>query len=197
MKIKPPHYTAPTTFDPRFQLHHRQPRGDKLDARQRALCLADPAFADALKGRVQNPDRFSAFVAGAPSYVAAGSPCLKCGSLSKRVRDRSCYGCHLARGRPNFDRIKAGGSPITTRSLSSHLDLLQRAKAERRGEYAEKLFEGLTARQLPTGTLAITFPDGHYESDLGKLSHVEMTNALAEFPMLRDAMRWAGWTLPG
>ncbi|WP_332805680.1 hypothetical protein [Sphingomonas sp. RT2P30] len=74
---------------------------------------------------------------------------------------------------------------------------MERAKAEREGEFAEMQFEGLTARRLPMGRLAVTFPDGHHEDDLGKLRYPEIINAIAEFPMLRDALRWAGWTVPG
>ena len=41
--------------DPRFTLHHRQPRANKLDARQRLLCLADPAYAEALGNPALSP----------------------------------------------------------------------------------------------------------------------------------------------
>ncbi|MEG3147278.1 hypothetical protein U1839_21710 [Sphingomonas sp. RT2P30] len=192
-----PSPTTGITTDPRFQLHHVQPRANKLDAQQRRLCNADAAFREALRGRVRNADRFTAFLAGATSYIVLGSQCHQCGSLMKRTRDRSCHGCHLSRGRPNFERIKAGVPPIVARNLDSHLDLLERAKAEREGEFAEMQFEGLTARRLPMGRLAVTFPDGHHEDDLGKLRYPEIINAIAEFPMLRDALRWAGWTVPG
>lgn len=42
--------------DPRFVLHQRQSRADKLDARQRRICLADPAFKEALRARVASDD---------------------------------------------------------------------------------------------------------------------------------------------
>ena len=190
---KPARPTGPA-FDPRFQLHHRQPRANKLDARQRTLCRADAAFAEALRRRVSNPDRFSAFIAGAASYIVLDSPCLKCGSLKKRTRDRSCHGCHLARSGANFQRIKAGVSPVVTRTLDSHLDLLERAKAERQGDHTEKLFDGLTARHWPSGRLEIVFPDGHNEADLSKLQTWEILNAMEEYPELREAMKWGGWT---
>ena len=141
-----------------------------------------------------NPDRFSAFIAGAASYVVLDSPCQKCGSLKKRTRDRSCHGCHLRRSGENFELIKAGVSPITMRSLDSHLDLLERGKAERLGEYIEAEFQGLTARRWPLGRLEVIFPDGHIEPDLSKLATGEIINAMTEYPALRDAMNWAGWT---
>lgn len=181
-------------FDPRFQLHHRQPRANKLDARQRTLCRADAAFAEALRGRVSNPERFSAFIAGAASYIVLDSPCLKCGSLKKRTRDRSCHGCHLRRSGENFERMKAGVPPVVARSLDSHLDLLGRAKSERKGEHLTAEFHGLTAYRWPTGRLEVLFPDGHNEPDLSKLSTREIINAMTEYPALREAMKWAGWT---
>ena len=74
--------TRPTLrrFDPRFALHQRQPRADKLDARQRHLCTIDTAYKNALGQRVANAERFSAFLAvnrrsiGTPDRRAKGTP---------------------------------------------------------------------------------------------------------------------------
>jgi hypothetical protein len=184
-------------LDPRFTLHQRQPRADKLDARQRRLCLADPAFLEALRRRVVSAERFSAFLAGAAFYIALDRPCTKCGNFRKRTRDRSCYGCHLRRGRENFERMKAGLPPEVSRSRDSHLDLLERKRAERDGEHVTRTFGSLVAKRWPLGRLEITFPDGHHEEDLAKLAPWELQNAIEEFPALADAMEWAGWTVPG
>lgn len=179
--------------DPRFTLHHRQPRADKLDARQQTLCRADTAFADALSKRVTDPRRFAAFMAGASSYVRLGDPCAKCGSFRRRTRDRSCYGCHLQRGGANFERMKAGISPIAARSKDSHLDLLARQKAEREGDHEARNFGGVTAKRWPTGRLEITLPTGEYEADLNNRTGVEVWNAMERFPDLKAALVWAGW----
>jgi hypothetical protein len=183
--------------DPRFTLHQRQPRADKLDARQRRLCQTDPAFLEALRARVASAERFSAFMDGAAFYIALERPCGKCGDFRKRTRDRSCYRCHLNRGGENFERMKAGLAPKVMRSKDSHLDLLERKRAEESGQHVSRTFDGLTAKRWPTGRLEITFPDGHHEADLAKLSYRELKNAMAEFPNLVPALQWAGWTVPG
>jgi hypothetical protein len=133
---------------------------------------------------------------GASYYIALDRPCAKCGDFKKRTRDRSCYGCHLRHGGENFERMKAGLALKVTRSQDSHLDLLERKRAERDGEFLERRFGELTARRWPLGRLEITFPDGWSEADLAKLNERELINAIREFPALKDAMKWAGWTLP-
>ena len=182
--------------DPRFTLHQSQPRADKLDARQRRLCLADHGFKEALRQRVSSEERFSAFLDGAAFYIALERPCPKCGDFRKRTRDRSCYGCHLGRGGENFERMKAGLDPHVFRRMDGHLDLLQRQRAEREGEFLERRFGELVARRLPLGRLEIIFPDGWQEEDLAKLREDELINAIREFPALKEALEWAGWTLP-
>ena len=182
--------------DPRFALHQRQPRADKLDARQRTLCLVDPAFREALRGRVASEERFSAFMDGAAFYIALERPCAKCGNYRKRTRDRSCYGCHLQRGGENFERMKAGIAPTVGCSKDSHLDLLERKRAAKRGEYVEREFDGLVAKRWPTGRLEVTLPDGEHDHDLNDRSMTEIMNAITHYPQLRDVLRWAGWTVP-
>lgn len=179
--------------DPRFALHQRQPRADKLDARQRQLCLTDPAFREALSSRVASVERFSAFMAGAAYYVALERPCGKCGGAKKRTRDRSCYGCHLRRGADNFERMKAGVAPCVTRSKDSHLDLLERQRAERNGECETRTFGTVTVTRWPTGRLEVLFPDGHREHDLAGRGAQHVHRLVAMLPELKDALLWAGW----
>jgi len=182
--------------DQRFTLHHRQPRADKLDARQRQLCHVDHGFREALRKRVKSAERFSAFMDGAAYYIALERPCPKCGNFKKRTRDRSCYRCHLNRGGENFERMKAGLAPKVRRSKDGHLDLVERKRAEREGEYLERSFGDLSARRFPLGRLEIMFPDGFRQADMSKLSYREMVNAIREYPALKDALTWANWTLP-
>ncbi len=179
--------------DPRFSLHQVQPRANKLDARQRTAARMDHAFAAALEARVGDPRRFAAFMAGAASYVRIGDPCRRCGGFRRRVRDRSCYGCHLARSGENFERMKAGISPVTNRSLDGHLDLLERQKRERRGEFEERTFGQITVRVTPTGKLQVTYPDGYVEPDLNKVKATRVWEIAEMLPELRDALKWAGW----
>lgn len=181
--------------DPRFALHQRQPRADKLDARQRAICQADPAYADALRKRVSNEGRFAAFMSGVPSYIDIGGLCPRCGNYRRRTRDRSCYACHLARSGENFERMKAGLAPKVTRTLDSHLDLVERQRAERDDEHIRRQFGDISAKRWPTGKLEVTFGDGYVEPDFSKLTWHECMRALEMYPALRDVLRWAGWSV--
>lgn len=181
--------------DPRFALHQRQPRANKLDAKQRAICQADPAYAEALRQRVSNEGRFSAFMAGVPSYIDIDGLCPRCANFRRRTRDRSCYACHLARSGANFERMKAGLAPVVQRSLDSHLDLLARKKAEREDQYEERQMGEFRVRRWPTGKLEVTFADGYVEPDFSKLSWQACMNALEMYPGLRDVLRWAGWSV--
>lgn len=181
--------------DARFALHQRQPRADKLDARQRTICQADPAYAQALRKRVSNEGRFSAFMTGLPSYIDINGLCPRCGNFRRRTRDRSCYACHLARSGANFERMKAGLAPVVQRSRDSHLDLLERRRAEREDDHTVRQFGDITAKWWPTGKLEVTFGDGYTEPDFTKLKWQECMNALEMYPGLRDVLRWAGWSV--
>ena len=87
-------------------------------------------------------------------------------------------------------------APKVMRNNDSHMDLLERKRAERGGDFLERRFGDLVARRWPLGRLEVTFPDGWHEADLEKLSEREMVNAIREFPALREALEWASWTLP-
>lgn len=189
MKNRPerPHY------DPRFSLHQRQPRSDKLDAQQRRICQTDLAFSEALGRRVGDPRRFAAFLAGMSSYIRLGAPCERRGSFRRRTRDRSCYLCHLNRGCENFERMKAGLAPYVQRSRDGYLDLLERQRAERNGECVAKQFGSISLKLFPTGRLEVTYPDGYVEHDLNKASGQHIWNLMELLPDLKNALVWAGW----
>jgi len=142
---------------------------------------------------VASAERFSAFLAGATYYVALERPCGKCGSAKKRTRDRSCYGCHLQRGGANFERMKAGLAPEVARSRDSHLDLLERQRAERDGDCEIRTFGTITVTRWPTGRLEVLFPDGYREADLAKRDGKHVHRLMDMLPELRDALIWAGW----
>jgi hypothetical protein len=179
--------------DARFTLHHRQPRANKLDARQRAICRVDSAYADALAKRVSDTARFSAFIEGIPFFINLEKLCPKCGGFRRRTRDRSCYNCHINRGSENFERMKAGVSPIKSRSLDSHLDLLERKRAEKRGEHLVREFGGLVAKRWPTGRLDVLFPNGAHEPDISKMHPSLRQHAMDNVPEFMQALLWAGW----
>jgi hypothetical protein len=179
--------------DPRFALHQRQPRADKLDARQRSICRLDPAYQEALQARVSNRQRFAAFIDGVPQYIDPERPCPRCGGYRRRTRDRSCYKCHLNKGGENFELMKAGLAPIKKRSQDSHLDLLARQKAAKQGEYVDKEFGVIKIRRWPTGRLEVWYPTGQYEADLNSRNGEEVWNAMERYSDLKEALIWAGW----
>jgi hypothetical protein len=179
--------------DPRFALHQRQPRANKLDAQQRRICQADPAFLAALEARVNDPRRFAAFLAEMPSYVRLSAPCDRCGGYRRRTRDRSCYTCHLDRGRENFERMKARLAPKVKQSRDGYLDVLERQRREKSNEFAVKEFGQISVKRFPTGRLEITYPDGYVEPDLNKLSGQRVWELIEMLPELKDALIWAGW----
>lgn len=155
--------------------------------------MTDIAFREALRTRVGSAERFSAFLDGTPYYVAIDNKCVKCGSGKRRVRDRSCYDCHLRRGGENFARMRAGLSPDTTRSRDSHLDLLDRQQREKRGECLTKSFGSVSVTLWPTGRLEVLFPDGYREPDLAKRDGKHVHYLVGIMPELKEALRWAGW----
>jgi hypothetical protein len=179
--------------DPRFVLHQRQPRADKLDAKQRRLCLADDAFREALSARVKSADRFSAFLDGITYYIDLERPCARCRSGKKRTRDRSCYSCHVGRGGPNFELMKAGLPPEVTRTRDSHLDLVERKRAEQAGDCEIRTFGAVTATRWPTGRLEVLFPDGYREPDLSRRDGREVARLVQMLPELQKVLVWAGW----
>lgn len=143
-----------------------------------------------------SPERFSAFLDGSAWYIDWDKGCGRCGEHKRRVRDRSCYGCHLRRGRDAFEQMKAGISPKTQRSRAGHLDVLERQQRERSGEHIKREFDGLVATRWPTGRLEVTFPDGWHEPDMSKVEYHGMRRAISDFPQLARALEWAGWTIP-
>ena len=181
--------------DDRFALHQRQPRADKLDNRQYRICRADHGYREALRLRVANPDRFDAFMGGIASYIDFDRPCPKCDAVRRRVRDRSCYTCHLRRGRDHFDRIKAGMAPVVAHNRDSHLDLMERQRAEHLGQGGvTRTFGGITATHWPTGRLEVHFPNGTSTPDLLKAMDAKaIWQAAQRTPDLLEALRWAGW----
>ena len=126
-------------------------------------------------------------------YIDLEAPCPKCGAMKRRTRDRSCYACHISKGGENFERMKAGITPVVSRNMDSHLDLLTRRKAERDGEFIAAQFGQLKVKRYPTGRLEVTFPDGYCEPDLSKCDGPHIQRLIEMLPELKDVLVWAGW----
>lgn len=125
MRLRRSTEPIPRKPDPRFTLHGRQPRSNKLDRQQRRLAIQDAAYAEALRMRVSSPARWGAFLAGHSTYT--GKLCKTCGSSLRRVRDCGCMACK--RDPAAWSAILAGHKPPAQRSRDSHLDLFARRKA--------------------------------------------------------------------
>jgi hypothetical protein len=89
--------------------------------------------------------------------------------------------------------MKAGLAPKVMRNKDSHLDLLERQRAEREGECDTREFGRLTVTRWPTGRLEVVFPDGHHERDLATRRPEDVYRAMDRWPELKDALIWAGW----
>lgn len=89
--------------------------------------------------------------------------------------------------------MKAGISPVVSRTRDSHLDLLARTKAEREDEYIAAQFGQLSVKRYPMGRLEVTFPDGYCEPDLSKCDAPHIQRLIEMLPELKDVLVWAGW----
>ncbi len=89
--------------------------------------------------------------------------------------------------------MKAGLAPKVMRTKDSHLDLLDRQRAEREGDGDTREFGSLTVIRWPTGRLEVLFPDGYRELDLAKADPRRVYRLMDMLPELRDALIWAGW----
>lgn len=181
--------------DSRFTSHHRQPRGGKLDRRQRQLCLVDLSYQAALRPRVSDPARWEAFLAGRSSYH--GKPCTRCRSTSRRVRDASCYACLLAVNSGDMEMLRVGIAPPAKRSKASIADLRERRRREASGEYREEVFGPFIAREYPTGRLAVRAESLHINTpDLASIPATQIVYLCHHHADLRNVLAWAGWSVP-
>jgi len=89
--------------------------------------------------------------------------------------------------------MRAGQAPKVSRSMDSHLDLLERRRAERAGDRETRHFGSLTLTRYPTGRLEVVFPDGYREPDLSKRPAQDVYRLMDILPELRDGLVWAGW----
>lgn len=182
--------------DSRFTVHHRQPRGGKLTREQLRLCRTDPAYEAALRPRVSDPARWTAFLSGRSQYH--GRACSRCGSHLRRVRDSSCYACMLATNSSDWEKLRAGIAPPAQRSIAGWADLRERRRREASGEYLEHTFGPFVARRYPTGRLSVQADSLHInQPNWASVPRTRVIQLCGVFPDLRDVLAWAGWPVPG
>jgi hypothetical protein len=194
-------------LDSRFTVHHKQPRGDKLDNRQRQICGVDHAYAAALQQRVSDSNRWAAFMAR-QTWYGSDNLCKRCGSHKRRVYNRECWTCRTNSRADNWQRILAGQMHISKRSRDGHLAILDAKRREKGGEFEEHAVGDWTARQYPMGRLAVSCPsavvqgsatDTHPPTlafDCPDLSKADprLVHWLAERnPDFLLLLRWASW----
>lgn len=178
--------------DPRFALHGEQPRSKRLTGRQREICMADEAFAEALRARVANPARWEAFIDGRSWFEGRG--CKRCGSTRRRVRSCDCYDCMLTANRSDWSLMLANVMPPSKNTRDGYLDRLERCKRERQGEHETFTCGAFTAIQYPTGRLAVHSDTHHvHQPDLSRLEGIQVHAMCQRFPDLVEVLRWANW----
>ena len=162
-------------LDNRFAGHHRQPRGDKLDRRQRQICEVDHSYATALQQRISDPNRWAAFTAR-QTWYGSDNLCKRCGSHKRRVYNRECWTCRTNSRADNWQRILAGQMAVSTRSRDGYHAILDAKRREKHGEFEEYAVGDWTARQYPMGRLAVSCPSAVV------LGVAADSNALAPLP---------------
>jgi hypothetical protein len=179
--------------DPRFHLHKVQPRGKRLDKRQRELCATDHMFKQALRVRVSSAARWDAFLAGASYYI--GNPCKRCHSTHRRVYDSSCFDCQLARNKQDFALIRKGIHPPANRSREGWLDRHERMRKERAGDCLRYECGQYVAEQFPTGRVRLIAPHLHINTpDLKRDMPAARVYSLAlSDPDFLTLLRRLGW----
>ncbi len=92
--------------DLRFEALGVQPRANQLGRKVKAIASGNPDFAEALRHRMKDPQRFEAFMEGKTTYLCPDNPCSKCGGTRRVVRDRRCHACVIRKRAEGFAILK-------------------------------------------------------------------------------------------
>lgn len=120
------------------------------------MCLTSPAYSASLRQRVSDPARWDAFIQGKSWFE--GSGCRSCGSTRRHVRAGECFDCRMNRRPILGGRQRQRIAHPTTQSFEGMMDRFERGRREQRGEFEEFTIGCWTARQYPTGRLAVSCP---------------------------------------
>lgn len=182
--------------DPRWQMHHQQPRARVLTKRIREIAIQDTAFADELRKRTE-PARIDALVAGRGIFWSE-TPCPRCASPHRRVYDRACWACWSTRYRKPevWEAIRAGQRYVgAKRSRDGWFDQQDIRRRIRAGEFNTITQGDITAREHPDGRLEITQPPDLKCPDLRAIHPTRLFQLLRQHPELVEALRRAGWSI--
>jgi hypothetical protein len=140
--------------------------------------------------QVSDPYRLAAWIEGAKVYD--GDRCSKCNGTSRRVRDGSCYSCHL-KDSPLDPSQRAR---VPRHSRDGWLARQDERRREAAGEvYAFEVGDFL-ARVYPTGRLAVDCDRLHiHTEDWAKVPPARIFEIGSSEPDLVEVMRRAGWSV--
>ena len=167
----------------------------KLTRTHRQLARMDTAVAEHLRGRIREPARFQALIAGRSSY-SSDTQCKRCGGSTRTVYCASCWGCQTSR-RPLVLNERGGVAlwPPALRSRAGWLALCEQRQRERRGESLSCTFGVFTASTTPTGKLSIEAPALKLSIPDLSLHHFDFINNIVQrHPEFLDVLKFAGWT---
>ncbi|MCC8405227.1 hypothetical protein LJ655_25690 [Paraburkholderia sp. MMS20-SJTN17] len=141
-------------------------------------------------GQIADPYRLAAWLEGAKVYD--GARCSKCGSTRRRVRDGSCYGCHLKDSPLDpSQRVR-----VPQHSRDGWLARLDEKRKEAAGEVWAFEVGDWRARVYPTGRLAVDCDRLHIHSeDWAKVPPARVFEIGTSEPDLVEVMRRAGWSV--
>jgi len=187
---------------PRGARRHRErglwqiaPYAAKLTKRHREIARADHGFEQKLREQTRYPARIDALIAGRTWFD--GRLCERCGTTRRRVYNSSCWTCQ--RKRTQFE-TDGRGRCITrwtaSQSRDGYLARLEERRREASGEYIEHRSGEWSARQYPTGRLAVLCPSLHIDSeDFSSVPGWRVFELCKQSPDLIALLRLAGWSI--
>jgi hypothetical protein len=140
--------------------------------------------------QISDPSRLAAWIAGAKVYD--GARCHKCNGARRRVRDGSCYSCHLKDSPLDpSQRLR-----VPRHSRDGWLARQDERRREATGEVWAFEVGDFRARVYPTGRLAVDCDRLHIHSaDWAKVLPARIFEIGSREPDLVEVMRRAGWSV--
>ncbi|MCP3712994.1 hypothetical protein M3I54_39935 [Paraburkholderia sp. CNPSo 3274] len=140
--------------------------------------------------QVADQFRLAAWIEGAKVYD--GLRCSKCSGTRRRVRDGSCYGCHLK----DSPLDPARRTRVPRHNRDGWLGRLDARRKEAAGDVWVFEVGDWRARVYPTGRLAVDCDRLNIHSvDWGKVPPARIFEIAGSEPDLIEVMRQAGWSV--
>lgn len=180
----------PPAVYPHVDVHGKLNTGDSPQAQRKREHIRGCSECQRRASRqIANPLRLAAWIEGAKVYD--GARCPKCDGTRRRVRDGSCYACHLR----NSPLDPARRTRVPRHSRDGWLARLNAMRKEMAGEVLAFEVGDWRARVYPTGRLALDCDRLHIHSeDWSKVPHERIFEIGGMEPDLVEVMRRAGWS---